>query len=293
MIVSFPFRLFADQDTFPVHIQYGFHEENDCYPHNHADFSELVVVLDGSAQHVVGGESYRIAKGDVFVINEHTVHSFADASHLRICNIMFKPEQTFADLFDMKKLPGFQALFVLEPHCTQNHHFCSQLRLTAENFSTAETMILEMMELYTQRETGWQDGLFAMFRLLCLRLSQYYQADTVSGGNAFVKLAGAAAYIENNYCSSISTEMLAGIAGYSERQFLRLFKSVFHATPNSYIAGLRIKKAQQLLRTSPLSIGEIAWNCGYDDHNYFSRVFRKHTGMSPVQYREMTENTSP
>ena len=289
-MIRFPFRLFSEQEEFPIHFQYGFHEQNDCYVHGHADFSELVIVLGGSAQHIVNNETYPIAKGDIFVINSLTEHGFSDAQHLEICNIMFKPEAAFADVLDMKQLPGFQALFILEPHYSQNHGFCSQLRLTAGEFSDTAALVHQTLAEYQQKNGGWQDLVRANFHLLCVHLSRLYRTSTDNDDIGFIKLAGAVAYIENHYCTALSTEQLANIAGYSERQFLRLFKSVFSVTPNLYIISLRMKKAQSLLKTSTLSIGEIAWSCGYDDHNYFSRIFKKHTGMTPTEYQSLTRN---
>ncbi len=287
-MIQFPFSLFSDTPDFPLHLQYGFHEEDDCYLHEHADFSELVVVLEGSATHIVNEERYPIAKGDVFVINQFTRHGFTEAAHLRICNMMFQPERLFADAYDMKQLPGFQALFILEPHYFRTHRFCSQLQLRAGAFNATEQLISQMMAQYTERTTGWQDAASALFRLLCVQLSREYRTQEAVDGmdNAYLKLAGAVAYMENHYCTAIGTEQLAAIAGYSERQFLRLFKTVFGTTPNQYIVGLRMKKAQQLLKDTELSIGEIAWRCGYDDHNYFSRLFKKQVGVTPRAYQK-------
>lgn len=289
-MIRFPFRLFSDSEDFPIHIQYGYHEKDDCYVHGHEDFSELVIVVEGAAQHIVNQESYPISKGDIFVINQYTEHGFASAEHLEIFNIMFRAEETFSDVHDMKQMSGFQALFVLEPHYSQNHSFCSQLKLTASEFTAVKTLVMDTLEEYKRKEVGWKDLVSAQFQLLCVMLSRLYQTDTAGTDNAYLKLAGAVAHIENHYCTAVTTEELAKIAGYSERQFLRLFKSVFSVTPNLYIINLRMKKAQQLLKTSPLSIGEIAWNCGYDDHNYFSRIFKKHVGMTPSEYQLLTRS---
>ncbi len=289
-MIKFKFNLFTKSDDFPIHIQYGFHEENDCFTHGHEDFSELVIVLDGSAEHTVNNESYGISKGDVFVINQDTEHGFNYANHMRICNIMFKPEEVFANVFDIKQLPGFQALFVLEPHYSQKVRFCSRLKLKANEFKAVENMITDIIEHYDKKDIGWKDYVSSSFMLLCIALSRLYNGQVNAYDNEFIKLADAIAYIENNYCGDISTHGLAAMSGYSERQFLRLFKSVFSTTPNLYILNLRIKKAQQLLKSSNLTIGEIAWNCGYDDHNYFSRIFKKHTDMTPSEYRALAKN---
>ncbi len=246
----------------------------------------LVIVLEGSAKHIVNNEEYPVSKGDVFVINQFTAHSYVNANHLKICNIMFRPEEVFANVYDMKKMTGFQALFILEPHYSQNHHFCSQLHLSASEFNLVLKQLQEIMEVYCRKDVGWKDYVFSKFSLFCIMLSEFYNTVTLDSSNEFIKLAGAAAHIENHYCSDITTEELAKIAGYSSRQFQRLFKAVFSTTPNFYIVELRMKKAQQLLKSSNATIGEIAWNCGYDDQNYFSRLFKKHTGMTPSDFRQ-------
>ncbi len=286
-MIRFSFSLFSHNEEFPIHFQYGFHEKDDCYVHGHEDFSELVIVLEGSAQHIVNNETYPISKGDIFVINPFTAHGFTSAQNLQICNIMFKPESVFSEVYDMKQMPGFQALFVLEPHYFQNHSFCSQLRLKAGEFADVTALIHSTLAEYNKKDDGWRDLVFSRFLLLCITLSRLYRTNTENDTVGFLKLAGAIAHIENHYCTALTTESLAKIAGYSERQFLRLFKSVFSITPTLYITNLRIKKAQTLLKTSTMSIGEIAWNCGYDDHNYFSRQFKKQTGMTPTEYQSL------
>ena len=59
---------FTNDDSFPFFIQYGWHEDT-MFMHGHKDFSELVVVMDGSAEHVVEDEHFPVKKGDVFVMN--------------------------------------------------------------------------------------------------------------------------------------------------------------------------------------------------------------------------------
>ena len=55
---------FTKDDSFPFFIQYGGHEDT-MFIHGHEDFSELVVVMDGTAEHIVENERFRIKKGDV------------------------------------------------------------------------------------------------------------------------------------------------------------------------------------------------------------------------------------
>jgi transcriptional regulator GlxA family with amidase domain len=66
----------------------------------------------------------------------------------------------------------------------------------------------------------------------------------------------------------------------------RRFKRATGMTPLSYLQSLRIAGAKDLLRHSNLTVGDIAWQLGIQDVSYFSQLFRRHSGMSPLRYRE-------
>lgn len=286
-MIILPLRAFTDSETFPFHIQLGFHED-ECYMHGHEDFSELVIVLDGTAEHQVGNERYPIGKGDVFVINQDTIHGYHTAVNFKICNIMFRPDLMFKPNSDIRQTAGFQALFVVAPHYLQNNHFYSRLTLTLNAFEIVRQMTDEMLAEYHKQDMGWQSLLEALFIRFCVLLSRSYQEYRNDTHSDILKLAAAIAYIEKHYTENISVSELALLSGYSERQLTRLFQSTFAVAPNRYITKLRMQKARQLLKDPACSIGEIAWSCGYEDQNYFSRVFRRETGFTPTAYRQGT-----
>lgn len=283
-MIILPLSLFTSCETFPFHIHYGFHDD-ECFMHGHKDFAELVIVLDGTAEHQVGNERYPIGKGDVFVINQDTVHGYHTAVNFKICNIMFHPDLMFKQNSDMRQTAGFQALFVVAPHYLQNNHFYSRLSLTLDAYAVVRQMTDEMLLEYEQKDAGWQSLLEALFIRLCVLLSRSYCLSENEAHSDILKLAAAIAYIEKHYTDNISVSELAALSGYSERQLTRLFQSTFAVAPNQYITKLRIQKAKQLLNNPAVSIGEAAWNCGYEDQNYFSRVFRRETGTTPTAYR--------
>lgn len=276
---------FAETDDFPFFIQYGFHDGG-CHLHGHTDFSELVIVLEGSALQIVENDAYPITKGDVFVLDKYTHHSYENADNLKICNIMFRPEVIFENLHHIRQSSGFQALFILEPYYAQQHQFCSRLRLNPEDFTSIQKLLAEMIYEHTQKKESWQTLLYAKFLQLCTILSRLYQDYGEDHASDVVKLATSVAYIEKNYCSDIILADLARMTGYSERQFNRLFQSAFSMSPSMYVTNLRLQKAQLLLKNSNLPVGEISWNCGYPDQNYFSRIFKKYIGLTPTEYRQ-------
>lgn len=282
---EFKLSEFAETDDFPFFIQYGFHDDG-CYLHGHADFSELVIVLDGSAFQVVENDAYPIAKGDVFVLDKYTSHSYTNAENFKICNVMFRPEALFEQLPHIRQNAGFQALFILEPYYAKHHQFCSRFRLKPEDFSSIQKMLAEMIHEHTQKLECWQTLLYGKFIQLCTILSRLYQDSEQNHADDVIKLATAVAYIEKKFCTDISLSGLAQMTGYSERQFHRLFKSAFSVPPSQYITNLRLQKAQLLLKNSNQTIGEISWECGYTDQNYFSRIFKKNIGLTPTEYKQ-------
>lgn len=97
-------------------------------------------------------------------------------------------------------------------------------------------------------------------------------------------------YIEENYHKKISVNSLAKICNISYYRFCHLFKELTDQTVTEYINSLRINKAASLICDTTLSITEAALEVGFDDINYFSRLFRKYKNMSPSEFRSHQTN---
>ena len=99
------------------------------------------------------------------------------------------------------------------------------------------------------------------------------------------KLSG---YIEQNYRSQISLSELSCKFGYSIEYLGRIFKENMHMTPSEYITYLRIENAKKVLLQYPdMDVYKIARICGSGDNSgYFSRIFRRQTGVQPSEFRK-------
>lgn len=93
-------------------------------------------------------------------------------------------------------------------------------------------------------------------------------------------------YIYDNYNKNISLEEIAAIANVSKYHFCNMFKEHTGQTFKDYHNRLRIGKATELLHNTDISITEIAFLCGFNDSNYFTRKFRQITGKTPLAVRE-------
>jgi AraC family transcriptional regulator len=98
-------------------------------------------------------------------------------------------------------------------------------------------------------------------------------------------LADAAYYAHTHLDGELRLDRLAGVAGLSPHHFRRRFQEAFRETPAAYVRRLRLERAAWRLLLLSDSILAIALDCGFNDHETFSRAFRRHYGLSPSFYR--------
>ena len=289
--MDFFLNWFTQDETFPFFIQYGTHDEDLCL-HTHADFSELVIVLSGTATHVVDGEEYPIRKGDVFVISNNTAHGYKHPKNFHICNIMFHLSYFLDYQSDIKTTAGFHALFVIEPTLTKTQGFKRQLTLNLAQYEEIHRLIVSLKNEYETKLPGYQTMIISLLSQLFTSLSRFYDVSQKSDSKEVVSIANTIAYIENHYNEDLSIEELAQYSGLSSRHFRRIFQRIYSISPTKYMTILRIQAAMKALQNPHLSITEIALLCGFSDSNYFSRKFKAETGKSPLEYRKYIQGLS-
>lgn len=93
-------------------------------------------------------------------------------------------------------------------------------------------------------------------------------------------------YIHENYQEKLSLEDIAQSAAVSKRECLRCFQSFIHKAPFEYLLDYRVEMAQRLLRTTRLSVLDIALQTGFSNEAYFCKIFKRNCGKTPNTYRK-------
>lgn len=99
-------------------------------------------------------------------------------------------------------------------------------------------------------------------------------------------------YIIVNSHKKITVNDLSAFIGLDRTYLYRLFKKELDMSPNEFIIGYKIKRAEDLLLTTHLSVKEIANSIGYDDSLAFSKLFSKRNGISPTKFRASKNRSS-
>ena len=133
---------------------------------------------------------------------------------------------------------------------------------------------------------GYEDYTASLLNEILLLASRQQRSESCAPGNIHAQVEDAAIYFSENYNEKISIEDYAASLHMSTTWFIRNFKQQVGTSPVQYILSLRMVNAQSLLEQTNYSVGEIAAIVGYDNPLYFSRVFHKEMGVSPMQYRK-------
>ena len=123
--------------------------------------------------------------------------------------------------------------------------------------------------------------------LLTFLMEDSWHADSrENGASKRRNLALIKDYLDSHYAEPIDLDTLSGLFFINKFYLTRIFKEQYGITINSYLQQVRITHAKQLLRFSDQSIDKIGAECGLNDANYFSRVFKKVEGMPPGEFRK-------
>ncbi len=99
------------------------------------------------------------------------------------------------------------------------------------------------------------------------------------------RIREAEAYLQAHYDGDLSIDALAAHIGMGPRTFVRRFKAATGQLPMTYVQRLRVAAAREMLEQGAQSIQAVCARIGYDDLAFFRRVFRRHTGLTPTEYR--------
>ena len=134
------------------------------------------------------------------------------------------------------------------------------------------------------KHTGYEDIIVCVLTEMVVEISRLYQKTTVETSRSIIE------WVRDIFAQNLnkkwSIEDMAKLSGYSVSRFCSLYNDIFGCSPKEDLINERINHAKQMLKFGDISISEIADACGFNSLFYFSKYFKKRTGVSPKHYRE-------
>ncbi len=272
--------------TFPYNIYRGIIPEwLRSFPlHWHDDF-ELIYCSEGRMQVTLWGQSYLLCAGDLIVILPHAVHSIEQSGDKSgtYFNLMFHPslfkgseDDLCYDKYVLPFLNGEKTMDFFHPSDSPFNRAISGCILS---------MLAHRKEDYPSHELMVKSNLYFL-----LHFMNIYSTDADAGSShlqlSFGKLKNALYYVRNHYDQEVTIKEAAKQCGFSESHFMKLFKEFTGLSFNAYLIEYRLELAAKQLLKTDLKVIDIAENCGFRNHAYFTRAFHKKYGKTPVAYRK-------
>ena len=261
-------------------------EHNEDFPMHGHEYSELNIVLSGSAIHVTDYEDYQIEEGDVFVINGDHQHGFVQCENLRLAIIQFAPEELESHLNELNQLMGYHGLFYIEARSPQTMTYRQRFRLQPSELTECKKIFKRLFEEFEEQNPGYKPVIRGMFVQLVCYLSRYYEKVNINEDRFAVSMANVVSHICKNFRTAIRIEDLAEIAGLSVSQMQRRFRLIYNTTPVKMMNHLRTEEAIRLLEETEMDLNEIAEQIGYSAASFFSTQFKQLRGMTPREHRK-------
>lgn len=237
--------------------------------HFHSDH-ELYYLVKGTTKYFIGDKIFQLESGN-FVIIPAGLHHKADSENCLINErilVSFKSD-TFSD----------ETLKILDNFFSESVIYIPNSRLEAieDIFSKIDNEYKSKDEYSSVLINSYIEEII----ILLARFRQDYRPNLPDADKTIHKISK---YIKDNYSQNLTLESISRTFSLSTAHLSRRFKVVCGIGINEYITYVRLLNAEHLLKETDLPITEIAGKCGFNDSNYFSTVFKKAKGTTPLKF---------
>jgi AraC-like DNA-binding protein len=247
------------------------HNEATTGMHSH-DFYELIIILGNNGCHYIGDMKIPTTAGDVFVIPPGVEHGYYFPEKLEVFYILL--HSSFMEKYyeTLLSVPGFSALFEIEPYLRQVYEKHLFLHLESRKLELFKEKIIDILKYDTPEYYEYQT--FSVLHFIS-ELSLLMQKNTEKGKNSSKEdsdIFKVLAYIQENFNQKITVAELMKVANMSRPTLHRRFKSVTQTTPMEYILNLRLNAVKnRLSQTGDANKTELAQEYGFYDSSHLNK----------------------
>lgn len=229
---------------------------------------QLIYIADGCVFFHLNGEQIRADAGDFIIYTPHT------------------PQHYHYHLNDNPDVYWIHFVGTLSEKLLQELNLKTNHILSAQTSNSITRIWFRTIRELTLKQHGHDLFTASQLTEIFTRLARLMAPPNTTELRSQQVIMDAIEYISNELSNPLSVQDISRFLGVSVSWLNIKFKAYTGMPPMQYIITQKIAHAEHLLYTTDYSITEIAQFCGYDDPLYFSRLFHRHTKMSPREYRK-------
>ncbi len=254
--------------------------------HIHYNDYEVYYLLEGERCYFIGTKIYHLKQGSLVFVRRNVIHKTALSREAHHDRILLEISRSY-----------LESVFAITGELTLHDFFqddCIILSLESEEQNFITELLLALGRELGTKNSGFRllaKSLVAELFIYAKRMENKTNpsASSRTDDPRHRQIEQIACYIAENCCSPLSLNSIAEQFYMNKCYLSRIFKEITGFTVNGYLHARRIQKARSLLIQNSMNISEVAEAAGYENLTYFERVFKKHTGMSPLEYRRQIE----
>lgn len=269
---------------------FGTGEVNDCSPHVHS-FYEILWFQEGEGTHSVDFVDYAVKPGTIFFLSPGQVHHFDREEGYRgvaikMCTDFMRDEEGSSNLF--LKYNVFHT-FDTAPY----YYIDESAAGSGTTLHTELCALIREMEAESQRygEFGNIDVLKSLLRIFLVKIHRYGRQDVLlrldtlrPSHQLFIQFRK---LVEEEFTRLHTVQEYADRLNVAVRTLNKCVNECSQKSPLTFINDRIILEAKRMVRYTNMMMKEIAYDLGYEDSSYFVKLFKRHTGYLPSDFREM------
>ena len=277
---------FFTSGQLPVSLYYKGEKEDSGSLGFHAhEFTEIAVVFRGTAVYETDFSKDVIREGDVLIVPQGGLHRYDEEVDVELINILFHFDRLPVPTYHIARHPGYVALFGIDPDYYRRREYYPKLHLPPEQLAGLRSILFSAYRMQQARSPGATLAVYGAFlQTIPILLEHFEPGETLRNPPMPEMFRQTLNYMLDNYRHDLCIAKLAKKAGMSHSTFTRTFKKALGVTPLQYLTAHRLATAQELLRNG-YSVSEAAAESGFNDCNYFTRMFHKYMHSLPKSWK--------
>ncbi len=231
------------------------------------NFIELELVIDGNGYHILNGQRFELSRGSLYLLRLVDFHEVNPRPRLKLINMAIDDSLLSEDLL-AKLTSGTPLIYSLDEK---------------------ETCVMEQLLRLCMEENNSKepDQQYLKNLLICVLLRILKLVPDSGDVVPFIDkpIQAAILYLHMHFRENPKLTELAKISHYNASHFSTTFHKELGMTYSQYLNMLKINYAKELLLSTELKVTEICFECGFTSQSNFLRLFKEHTGLSPLEFR--------